>query len=98
MQEATTETLLVIRHFDEFFNCTNKLEGIFKRKDDRLPYYEEVQDRKWTLKLYSDFYIVAWLKDTFLSYIYLDKWGAEVMYINEDKETRAVQNQEKAWK
>ena len=40
--EATTKTRLFIRLFDEFFDClnvTNKLEGILRRKDAQLPYY-----------------------------------------------------------
>ncbi len=41
--DDTTETRLFIRLFDEFFDClnvTNKLEGILKRKDARLAYYQ----------------------------------------------------------
>lgn len=41
--EETTETRYFIRLFDEFFDCMNvknKLEGILKRKDARLAYYD----------------------------------------------------------
>ena len=41
--EETTETRHFIRLFDEFFDClnvTSKLEGILKRKEARLAYYE----------------------------------------------------------
>ena len=37
----TTETRLFIRLIDQFFDClnvTNKLEGVLKRKEFRLPY------------------------------------------------------------
>ena len=40
--QDTSETRLLIRLFDEFFDClnvTNKMEGILKRKESRLAYY-----------------------------------------------------------
>ena len=40
-QDETTETRVFIRMIDQFFDCMNvrsKLEGKFRRKDQRLPY------------------------------------------------------------
>ena len=50
--EETTETILFIRLFDEFFDClnvTSKLEGILKRKDARLAYYQ-ADDKRFKVK------------------------------------------------
>ena len=46
--DATTETRLFVRHFDKFFDClnvTNVLEGVLKRKEDRVAYYQADDQR-----------------------------------------------------
>lgn len=51
--DETTESRLFIRHFDEFFDClnvTNKLDGVIRRKDARLAYYEP-GDKRFKVKL-----------------------------------------------
>ena len=47
-QDETTETRVFIRMIDKFFDCMNvrsKLEGKFRRKDQRLPYTSPKDDR-----------------------------------------------------
>ena len=49
----TTQTRLFIRLFDQFFDClnvTNKLEGVLKRKDLRLP-YTSAKDQRFKVGL-----------------------------------------------
>ena len=46
--DETRETRLFIRMFDRFFDCLNvmsKFEGVLKRKDSRLPYYNPTDER-----------------------------------------------------
>lgn len=60
--ERTTETRLFIRVFDKFFDClnvTSKLEGILKRKDSRLPYYQANDQRFKVMWLINNFLLQA---------------------------------------
>ena len=84
----TIQTRLFIRLFDQFFDClkvTNKLEGVLKRKDLRLP-YTSAKDQRFKVsliahhnnrsKLTMSYVYKKWLKDTFLHY--LNEWEKEV--------------------
>ena len=52
--DKTKETRLFIRLIDQFFDClnvTNKLEGVLKRKEFRLP-YTSPRDQRFKVRQY----------------------------------------------